>query len=81
MGEYATQIDNLLSIDAISATAPFFFGHGSATEQANSFKGAMDEIRVRDGVVSDDWAFAEYATIKNPNFLRIKPSGVMFLVY
>ena len=81
VGEYASQINDLLSIDAISATAPVFFGHGSATEKANSFKGAMDEIRVRDGVVSDDWAFAEYATIKNPNFLRIKPASIMFLTY
>jgi len=81
VGEYASQIDNLLSIDAISATAPFFFGHGSATEQANSFKGAMDEIRVRNGVVSDDWAFAEYETIHNPSFMKIKPAGVRFLIY
>lgn len=80
-GDYAPEIGNVLAVDPISATAPFFFGHGSATEKANSFKGAMDEIRVRDGVVSDDWAFAEYATIKNPNFLRIKPAGVMFLTY
>ena len=68
-------------ISGISPTAPVFFGHGSESETVNSFKGALDEIRVRNVSNSDDWAFAEYATIKDPNFLRIKTSGVMFLIY
>ena len=68
-------------ISGISPTAPVFFGHGSESETVNSFKGALDEIRVRNVSNSDDWAFAEYATIKDPNFLRIKPSGVLFLIY
>ena len=68
-------------ISSISPTAPVFFGHGSESETVNSFKGALDEIRVRNVSNSDDWAFAEYATIKDPNFLRIKPSGVLFLIY
>lgn len=84
VGGYVSEITNLLPIDSVSSTAPVFFGHGSATQAANSFKGAMDEIRVRDGVVSDDWAFAEYETIHNASFLKTvsdSPAGIMFLIY
>ena len=35
----------------------------------------MDEIRVRDGAVSDDWAFAEWATVADPGFLSAPVSG------
>ena len=74
-GGYAPSIDTFHSIDSIGAEAPVFFGHGSDKDNANSFKGAMDEIRVRDGAVSDDWAFAEYATVVDPGFLSGPVSG------
>ena len=74
-GGYAPSVDIFHSIDSMGAAAPVFFGHGSDKDNANSFKGAMDEIRVRDGAVSDDWAFAEHATIADPGFLSGPVSG------
>ena len=74
-GGYASSVDIFHGIDSIGSSAPVFFGHGSDKDNANSFKGAMDEIRVRDGAVSDDWAFAEYATIADPGFLSGPVSG------
>ena len=74
-GSYADSIDSFLAVESIGSEAPVFFGHGSDKSTANSFKGAMDEIRVRDGAVSDDWAFAEYATVADPGFLSGPVSG------
>ncbi len=74
-GGYAPSVDIFHSIDSIGPATPVFFGHGSGKDNANSFKGAMDEIRVRDGAVSDDWAFAEHATIADPGFLSGPVSG------
>ena len=74
-GGYVDEIGNFLAIESIGPEAPVFFGHGSDKSTANSFKGALDEIRVRDGMVSDDWAFAEYATVADPGFLSGPVSG------
>ncbi|MBR2941309.1 MAG: leucine-rich repeat protein, partial [Kiritimatiellae bacterium] len=49
----------------------FSFGNSydSAGGSAIGFKGSLDEIRVKNGSVSDDWAFAEEATVSNAKFL------------
>ena len=49
---------------------PFSFGNSyDEGQSAIGFKGSIDEIRVRNGSVSDDWAFAEEATVSDPDFL------------
>ena len=79
-GTYATSTTKMMAIPSLGSDVPVFFGHGSATETANSFKGAMDEIRVRNGVSSDDWAFAEYETIHNSGFLQAAASTDVLLL-
>ena len=74
-GDYAPETTSFAAIGSLGASAPVFFGHGSDKSTANSFKGALDEIRVRDGAMSDDWAFAEYATVADPGFLSGPVSG------
>lgn len=66
------------------AGVPFAFGNSVDTVKSGyqSFKGSMDEIRVRNGAVTDDWAFAEYATVKDPEFLACRtrtPPSMIFL--
>ncbi len=62
-----------------------FFGNARNSDSAarNGFKGSMDEIRVRNGAVTDDWAFAEYATVADPDFLSflgVFSSGTVIVV-
>ena len=64
---------------------PFAFGNSVDIGNAqHSFKGSMDEIRIRNGAVSDDWAFAEYATVADRSFLTatgLVPPGTMLFVW
>ncbi|MBQ8571026.1 MAG: DUF2341 domain-containing protein [Kiritimatiellae bacterium] len=49
---------------------PVSFGNSyDEDSSATGFKGSMDEIRVKNGSVSDDWAFAENETVANAKFL------------
>ena len=73
------------TIQSRGADAPVYFGNAKSVESAarNGFKGSMDEIRVRDGAVTDDWAFAEYATVADPDFLSflgVFGSGTLIIV-
>lgn len=63
------------------------FSFGNSYDEGSTaigFKGSLDEIRVKNGSVSDDWAFAEEATVSDPDFLRLDISdvpGSMILVW
>ena len=73
------------TIQSRGEDAPVFFGNARNSDSAarNGFKGSMDEIRVRNGAVTDDWAFAEYATVADPDFLSflgVFSSGTLIMV-
>lgn len=49
---------------------PISFGNSYDEGQSGlGFKGAIDEIRIRNGSVSDDWSFAENATVADKLFM------------
>ena len=41
------------------------------------FNGSMDEVRLRPGIVSDDWVKADFDTVNNVNFVTIAPPDVL----
>lgn len=76
-GGYGTCYVNGISIkrDAMSpisdAGIAWGFGnYGGDTSHGDSFEGRLDEMRVYDGVASDDWVAAEYASIVQDDFVE-----------
>jgi len=49
--------------------------YSSGTGGKGSFAGWMDEARLRPGVISDDWAAAEYATVPQADFAVYSAAG------
>ena len=49
--------------------------YSSGSGGKGSFAGLMDEVRLRGGQVSDDWALAEYATVTNSHFAECGTVG------
>ena len=41
------------------------------------FNGSMDEVRLRPGIVSDDWVKADFDTVNNEDFVTIAPPEVL----
>ena len=55
---------------ALSFSSVQDLGIGSSPNgRGNAWGGYMDEVRIRKGESSADWVAADYATIKDPNFL------------
>ncbi len=83
----STQSTTFTGLLPVGTGDPFSFGNSydAAGGSAIGFKGSLDEIRVKNGSVSDDWAFAENATVSDPEFLTCPQSsavrGTMFLVW
>lgn len=67
----STQSTSFAGLLPVGTGDPFSFGNSydAAGGSAIGFKGSLDEIRVKNGSVSDDWAFAEEATVSNAKFL------------
>ena len=66
-----TQSTTFAGLLPVGTGDPFSFGNSydSAGGSAIGFKGSLDEIRVKNGSVSDDWVFAEEATVSDAKFL------------
>ena len=58
-----------------SGTTYWTFGSYANTLNGDSFFGDIDEIRIYDGLVSDDWAKAEYDSMANAAFLSYGTVG------
>ncbi|MBQ6136905.1 MAG: DUF2341 domain-containing protein, partial [Kiritimatiellae bacterium] len=45
------------------------------------FNGSMDEVRLRPGIVSDDWINADFETVNNESFVTIAPPDVLAVAW
>ena len=45
------------------------------------FNGSMDEVRLRPGIVSDDWIKADFETVNNESFVTIAPPDVLAVTW
>ena len=59
---------------------------GGALENGNAkggrgFYGDMDEVRLRAGTISADWAKADYDTVTNESFVTVPPPAVLDVVW
>ena len=61
--------------DLVNATGGWTFGSYANAASDDSFKGDMDEIRIYNGVASDDRIKAEYDTMASGAFLTAGPSS------
>ena len=52
----------------VNSSGTWTFGSYANTASADSFKGAMDELRIFNGVASADWIKAEYDSTVDPAF-------------
>lgn len=47
------------------------------TSKGRRFNGSMDEVRLRPGIVSDDWVKADFETVNNESFVTIAPPDAL----
>ena len=45
------------------------------------FNGSMDEVRLRPGIVSDDWVKADFETVNNESFVTIAPPDALAVTW
>ena len=71
-----------ISLAYLSNSNPVVIGGFGDHKNGKSFRGSVDEIRVRNVRSSNAWLVAEFATVTDPNFMQAElQRGMGFLVY
>ena len=71
-----------ISLAYLSNSNPVVIGGFGDHKNGKSFRGSVDEIRVRNVRSSNAWLVAEFATVTDPNFMQAElQRGMVFLVY